>query len=77
MVWKTSSKNIEKEFICASQNKCRDISLEASSISDTEFQLSEQYKVEILAYGTNDSTKIKALYQKGSSGFFIDNFHQI
>jgi len=76
-IWKTSNKNIEKEFICASQNKCKYISLEASSISDTELQLSKQHKVEILAYGTNDSTKIKSLYNKGSSGFFIDNFKQI
>jgi len=74
-IWKPSEETIEQSFLLALKNRCKYISLHASSVSDVEVQLSKQHDVEILVFGTNDQSMIKALENKGVSGFYVDNLH--
>lgn len=76
-IWKPSQGAIEQEFLDASQNRCKYISLKATCISDIEVQLSKQYDIKILVYGTNNQSIIESLYKQGVSGFYVDSFHQI
>ena len=76
-IWKPSQDAIEQEFLYASQNRCKYISLKVTCVSDIEIQLSKQHDIKILAYGINKRNIIEMLYKQGVSGFYVDSFHQI